>query len=237
MPNTNKIALITGASSGIGKSLSLELCKAGYELILSSRNIDLLNEASSAISKLGGKVHTIDVDVSDEKSVEKLFLKSKKIGFVDVVINNAGFGKFDKIENLSIHDWDRQLSVNLRGSFLITKFFSSSMIHNKKGTIVFVNSVAGKKAYPYSSAYVASKFGLLGFSRSIREELRKYNIKVISVHPGAVDTAFWENVDADFPRHEMMSSDNVSKTIVHAISAPANIVLEEIDIQRTEGDF
>jgi len=237
MPNTNKIALITGASSGIGKSLSLELCKKGYELILSSRNIDLLNKTSDAISRLGGKAHIIDVDISDDKSVEKLFLKSQKIGFVDVVINNAGFGKFDKIEDLSIYDWDRQMSINLRGSFLLTKFFSNPMIRNKKGTIVFVNSVAGKKAYPYSSAYVASKFGLLGFSRSIRGELRKHNIKVISVHPGAVDTAFWENVDVDFPRDKMMNSDNVAKTIVHAISAPENIVLEEIDIQRTEGDF
>ena len=237
MSKSNKIALITGASSGIGKSLSLELSKEGYELILSSRNIDLLNETADFVQRLGGKAHVIDMDISDDKSVEKLFIESEKIGFVDVVVNNAGFGKFDKIENLSIYDWDRQLSVNLRGSFLITKFFSTPMIRNKKGTIVFINSVAGKKAYPYSSAYVASKFGLLGFSRSVREELRGHNIKVISVHPGAVDTAFWENVDADFPRNEMMSSDDVAKTIAHAISAPKNIVLEEIDIQRTEGDF
>tara|TARA_Y100001970_G_C14141945_1_gene807627 strand:+ start:202 stop:915 length:714 start_codon:yes stop_codon:yes gene_type:complete len=237
MPNTNKIVLITGASSGIGKSLSLELCKKGYELILSSRNIDSLSETASRISKLGGKSHILDVDVSNEASVEQLFIKSQKIGFVDVVVNNAGFGKFDKIQDLDIHDWDRQLSVNLRGSFLVTKLFSQSMIDNKSGTIVFVNSVAGKKAYPYSSAYVASKFGLLGFSRSIREELREHNVKVISVHPGAVDTSFWENVDVDFPRAEMMSPDNVAKTIAHAISAPKNIVLEEIDIQRTEGDF
>ena len=237
MHKLNKIALITGASSGIGKSLSFELCKKGYHLILASRNTKRLNETANSVSDLGGKAHIVELDITSDESVEKLFIESKKVGFVDVVINNAGFGKFDRIQNIKTEDWDNQMSVNLRGAFLITKWFSSSMIDNKKGTFVYINSVAGKKAYPYSSAYVASKFGLLGFSRSIREELREHNIKVISIHPGAVDTDFWNNIDVDFPRDEMMSSDNVAKTISHAIFAPKNIVLEEIDIQRTEGDF
>ena len=111
------------------------------------------------------------------------------------------------------------------------------MIVNKKGMFVYINSVAGKKAYPYSSAYVASKFGLLGFSRSIREELREYNIKVISVHPGAVDTALWDNIDVDFSRKEMMKSNNIAKSITYAICSPDNVVIEEMDIQRTKGDF
>ena len=177
------------------------------------------------------------MDITNHKSVKNLFIKSKKIGFVDVVVNNAGIAKFDNIQNINIDDWDNQLSTNLRGSFLITKLFSKPMIENKEGTLVYINSVAGKKAYPYSSAYVASKFGLLGFSRSIRRELREYNIKVISIHPGAVDTALWDNIDGDFPRNEMMNPDNVAKSIVHSISAPDNIVIEEIDIQRTEGNF
>ena len=237
MSKQKEIVLITGASSGIGKSLALELSGKGYELILSSRNIDSLNDVANSVSKLGGKAHAIQMDITSADSVKKLFVKAKKIGFVGIVINNAGFGKFDSIQNINIEDWDNQLSVNLRGSFLITKFFSDSMMQNKRGMFVYINSVAGKKAYPYSSAYVASKFGLLGFSRSMRAELREHNIKVISVHPGAVDTAFWDNVEGDFPRNQMMSSENVAKTIVHAICAPDNVVLEELDIQRTEGDF
>ena len=237
MSKQKEIVLITGASSGIGKSLALELSGKGYELILSSRNIDSLNDVANSVSKLGGKAHAIQMDIARADSVKELFIKSKKIGFVSIVINNAGFGKFDSIQNIDIEDWDSQLSVNLRGSFLITKFFSESMMQNKRGMFVYINSVAGKKAYPYSSAYVASKFGLLGFSRSMRAELREHNIKVISVHPGAVDTAFWDNVEGDFPRNQMMSSENVAKTIVHAICAPDNVVLEELDIQRSEGDF
>ena len=237
MSKKKKIVLITGASSGIGKSLALKLSSKGYELILSSRKIDLLNEVVDNVSSLGGKAHAIQMDITNSNSVEALFIKSKEIGFVDVVVNNAGFGKFDKIQNINIEDWDAQLSVNLRGSFLITKFFSETMIQKKKGMFVYINSVAGKKAYPYSSAYVASKFGLLGFSRSMRAELREYNIKVVSVHPGAVDTAFWDNVEGDFPRSEMMDPENVSNSIVHAICVPDNMVIEELNIQRTKGDF
>ena len=237
MDKLNKIALITGASSGIGKSLAIELSNNGYELILSSRNLELLNETSNTISEMGGKSHIIEADLLDYDSIKRLFNKSQEIGFINLVINNAGFGKFDKIQNITLEDWDNQLSVNLRASFIITQFFSNPMMKKKTGAFVYVNSVAGKKAYPYSSAYVSSKFGLLGFSRSIREEFRDYNIKVISVHPGAVDTAFWDNVNVDFPIDQMMKSDNVAKSIVHAINAPDNVVIEEIDIQRVLGDF
>jgi len=233
----NNIALITGASSGIGRHLSVELSRNGFEVILASRDLDKLDDTAALIDKDGGRSHIVSVDVSSEDSVKKLYEESLKIGFVGTVINNAGFGKFDKIQDIDVEDWDAQLSVNLRGSFLITKFFSQPMIGKKKGMFVYINSVAGKKAYPYSSAYVASKFGLLGFSRSMRSELREHNIKVVSVHPGAVDTAFWNNVEGNFARNEMMDSKNVASSIAHAICVPGNMVVEELDIQRTEGDF
>ena len=231
------IALVTGASSGIGKYLSIELAKNDFEVILSSRNLEKLKNTADQIEKEGGSSYIIPSDLSDLDSIENLYSESLKIGFVGTVINNAGIARFDKIQNININDWDSQLSVNLKAPFLVTKLFSSPMIANKKGMFVYINSVAGKKAYPYSSAYVASKFGLLGFSRSIREELREYNIKVISVHPGAVDTALWDNIDVDFSRKEMMKSNNIAKSITYAICSPDNVVIEEMDIQRTKGDF
>jgi len=237
MDNKKKIALITGASTGLGKSMALKLSKKGFDTILASRNFNKLEDISHQISGFGSRSYPFMLDVRNEESVNDLKNFTKDIGFIDVIINNAGFGKFDEIRNLEVKDWDEQMSVNLRGSFLITKYFCNDMINLKKGTIVFINSVAGKKAYPYSSAYVASKFGLLGFSKSLREELREHNIKVISVHPGAINTPFWENVEADFSKDDMMDSDNVAETIVHAVLAPDNVVLEEIDIQRILGDF
>ena len=231
------IALVTGASSGIGKSLSIELAKNNFEVILSSRNLEKLESIATQIAKEGGSAYVIPADLSDSKSIENLYQESLKIGFVNTVVNNAGFGKFDKIEDMSADDWNSQISVNLNAPFLITKFFSEPMIRNKRGMFVYINSVAGKKAYPYSSAYVASKFGLRGFSRSIREEFREHNIKVVSVHPGAVATDFLKGLNVDFPTDEMMNSENIAKTIAHSICAPDNVVVEEIDIQRIKGDF
>ena len=134
---------------------------------------------------------------------------------------------------ISSDEWDNQMNTNLRGAFLMTRYITESMINRKTGKLVFINSVAGITPYPYSSAYVASKFGLRGFTSSLREELREHNIKVISVHPGAIDTPFWNNVNVDFPKDEMMSSDDVAESIVHAILAPNNVVQEEVVIRRS----
>ena len=129
------------------------------------------------------------------------------------------------------------MNTNLRGSFLMTKLSVKSMIAKRSGKIVFINSVAGINPYPYSSAYVASKYGLRGFSSSIREELREYNIKVISIHPGAINTPFWNNVKGDFPRKDMLDPQDISNVVVDAILAENDIVHEEIVVRRTAGDI
>ena len=108
---------------------------------------------------------------------------------------------------------------------------------NNNGKIVFVNSVAGKFGYKYSSAYVASKYGLRGLSESLRNELREHNIKVISIPPGAINTNFWKDINVDFPKEEMLSSLNIAEIIFNAVDAPENVTLEEIVVRRTKGDF
>ena len=153
------------------------------------------------------------------------------------MVNNAGIGVFNKIQNISVSEWDEQINTNLRGSFLMTKLVIDSMIKKQSGKIVFMNSVAGLNPYPFSSAYVASKYGLRGFSSSLREELRDHNIKVISIHPGAIDTPFWDNVKGDFPREDMLSVEDIATATVDAILAKNNVVHEEIVIRRTAGDI
>ena len=111
------------------------------------------------------------------------------------------------------------------------------MINQKEGKILFINSVAGKYGYPFSAAYVSSKFGLKGLADSLRNELRDYNIKVISIHPGAIDTNFWDNINADFKREDMLSSSDIADMAFYAIEAPDSVVLEEVVIRRTKGDF
>ena len=236
MSQNNKIAIVTGASTGLGRSISIKLALKGYKIILASRNEQKLNEVHDVINKSGGQSQVIVTDVSNERDIGNLYSEID-IEKVDVVVNNAGFGIFNKIHKITSDEWDKQMDTNLRGSFLMSRYIAESMINRKTGKLVFINSIAGINAYPYSSAYVASKFGLRGFTASLREELREHNIKVISVHPGAIDTPFWNNVNVDFPKDEMLKSNDVAESIVHAVLAPNNMVQEEVVIRRTGGDF
>ena len=140
---------------------------------------------------------------------------------------------------MSIDDWDEQINTNLRSSFLITRLFVNRMIEEKEGKFIFINSVAGKYGHSFSQSvgYVASKYGLRGFADTLRTELREYNIKVISIYPGAIDTSFWDKINVDFPRDEMLSSSDIAETIFHAITAPNLSVLEDVVVRRTAGDF
>ena len=234
MPET---AVITGASTGIGKSLAWQLADAGYRLVLAARSEDKLQAIAKEIQEKGGESLPVPTDVSQSEQIKTLKEKALDFGNVAVVVNNAGTGKFSNIENVTLADWNRQIDVNLRASFLVSQAFIPHMKQKKKGSLIFINSVAGKKGYAYSAAYVASKFGLRGLAESLREELREDNIKVVSIYPGAVDTPFWDDIQSDFPRDEMLKSDALAESIVHTIQAAGNFTVEEMVVRRTAGDF
>ena len=233
----SETAVITGASSGVGKSLAIQLSDAGYRVVLAARSEDKLNAIAEEIQSKGGDSLVVPTDVSRPEQINNLKDRALEYGDVSVVINNAGLGKFSKVEDVAIEDWDRQLDVNLRASFLVSQAFIPGMKQRLNGTLAFMNSVAGKKGYPYSAAYVASKYGMRGLADSLREELREDNIKVISIHPGAVDTPFWDGTGMNFPREEMLSTYTLAQSIVHAIQSPGNFAVEELVVRRTAGDF
>ena len=205
--------------------------------MLAARSEDKLNAIAEEIQKMGGNCLVVPTDVSQPEQINNLKDRTLEYGDVFVVINNAGLGKFCKIEDVTLEDWNRQLDVNLRATFLVSQAFIPGMKRRKKGTLVFMNSVAGKKGYPYSAAYVASKYGMRGLADSLREELREDNIKVISIHPGAVDTPFWDGAGVNFPREEMLDTNTLAQSIVHAIQSPGNFTIEELVVRRTAGDF
>ena len=233
----SETAVITGASSGVGKSLAIQLSDAGYRVVLAARSEDKLNAIAEEIRSKGGDSLVVSTDVSRPEQINNLKDKALEYGDVSVVINNAGLGKFSKVEDVTIEDWDRQLDVNLRASFLVSQAFIPGMKQRLNGILVFMNSVAGKKGYPYSAAYVASKYGMRGLADSLREELREDNIKVISIHSGAVDTPFWDGTGVNFPREEMLNTHTLAQSIVHAIQSPGNFAVEELVVRRTAGDF
>ena len=230
-----KIAVITGASSGIGKYLSIILSEK-FHIFLIARNSEKLQKIADLITSRKNSCTIIKADISKLEDIKIIEDRLKDLN-IDILINNAGFGIFNKILDISVNEWKNHMNTNLTGAFLMSKIVLKNMIIKKEGKIVFINSVAGKKAYPFSSAYVSSKFGLTGFASSLREELRQDNIKVISIHPGSIDTPFWDNINVDFPKNQMLSSEDVAQTIVKAILAPNNLVCEELVIRRTAGDF
>lgn len=233
----SETAVITGASSGVGKSLAIQLSDAGYKVVLAARSEDKLNAIAEEIQTKGGNCRVVPTDVSQPEQINNLKIEALEYGDISLVINNAGFGKFCKIEEATLEDWNSQMDVNLRASFLVSQAFIPGMKQRSKGILVFMNSVAGKKGYPYSAAYVASKYGMRGLADSLREELREDNIKVISIHPGAVDTPFWDGAGVNFPREEMLDTATLAQSIVHTIQSPGNFTVEELVVRRTAGDF
>ena len=230
------IAIVTGASTGIGRELAIELSN-NYFVYLVSRSITNLNKTKEVILNNKNDCDIIAADITNEESVEKIYNEIHNKNNIELLINNAGIAIFKDITSTSIDDWDKTINVNLRGSFLMTRLAVKIFKLKKTGKIVFINSGAGLKPFKDSSAYVASKYGLRGFASSLREELREYNVKVISVFPGAVDTPLWDNKNVDKIRQDMMNVNDLCQTIIHSINAPNNCVVEEILIKRNLGDF
>ena len=230
------IAIITGASTGIGQSLSVKLSEQ-YLVYLISRNQDNLNKTKQLINAQNNECKIIVADISKIESINMIYSQIQHKEKIELLINNAGIGVFKNITDTSIEDWDNTLNTNLRGSFLMTKMVIDGLKSKKNGKIVFISSVAGLQPYKNSTAYVSSKYGLRGFASALREELREFNIKVITVFPGAVNTSIWDDKNMEELRKDMMNSEDLSQTIVHAINAPNNCVTEEITIRRTSGDF
>ena len=230
------IAIVTGASTGIGRSLSVKLSNK-YFVYLISRNKENLDKTKELINIQNNDCKIIVSDISKNESIDDIYSQIEHKEKIELLINNAGIGIFKNITDTSIKDWDNTLNTNLRGSFLMTKMVVDNLKSKKDGKIVFISSVAGLQPYKNSTAYVASKYGLRGFAASLREELREFNIKVITVFPGAVNTPIWDDKGMDEVRESMIKIEDLTETIIHAINAPNNCVTEEITIRRTLGDF
>ena len=230
------IAIITGASTGIGRSLAVKLSEQ-YLVYLISRNKENLNQTKELINAQNNDCKIIVSDISKTESMNDIYSQIEHKEKIELLINNAGIGVFKSITDTTIEDWDNTINTNLRGSFLMTKMIIDNLKSKQNGKIVFISSVAGLQPYKNSTVYVASKYAIRGFSAALREELREFNIKVMTVFPGAVNTPIWDNKNMDELREGMMKTDDLTKTICHAINAPNNCVTEEITIRRTSGDF
>lgn len=231
------VAVITGASEGIGRALSLKLALEGYITVLAARSEENLRKTADLVSEVGGEYVVVPTDVTAEGEVEFLFRKTAKLGDPALLAVNAGVGTFKAVEEITLEEWQAMLDVNLTGAFLCTREAVKLMKKAKTGHIIYINSLSGKRALSWGSGYSASKYGLRGLADTVRIELRKSNVKVTSVFPGSVDSSWWDKFDFDFPRDQMVTVENVVEAIWSAVDQKGRSVIEEIDLRQVGGDF
>jgi NAD(P)-dependent dehydrogenase (short-subunit alcohol dehydrogenase family) len=230
-----QLAVVTGASRGIGLALCEALAYEGCNLAITARNAEQLQKAALQLEILGIRVLNCPSDVRSEQSVESFFAAVKaKFGEVDVLINNAGIAhKLAPVSDLAPELWRQVIDINLTGTFLCSHFCLPLM--RAGGTVINNLSVAASGSFPGHSGYNASKYGALGLTNTMREEVREKGIRVIALVPGPTDTEIWEQFWPERPRNRMMTAENVAEAVIGCLTLPANAVVEEIKMRPIGG--
>lgn len=227
----NKVAIITGASSGIGKSIAFRFADEGAKVILASRTLSRSEEVAKEISGKGQSALAISCDVSNEKEIISLFDQSEKsFGSIDIVVANAGISGGNKtIADYNLEDWNKVLATNLTGVFLTVREAFRRMQKNG-GHIIVMSSQAGVEGYAGKGAYSASKFGVRGIAHVLSEEGRKFNINVSTICPGTVDTPILSasNTKVKYP----MNPNAVADAAVYLATLSGNSLIRDVIIER-----
>jgi NAD(P)-dependent dehydrogenase (short-subunit alcohol dehydrogenase family) len=233
MKLANKVAVVTGASSGLGRAFAIALVQKGAHVYGLARRIERLNALHD---ELGPCFHPIACDITQPNDVEAAFQRViHEAGRLDILINNAGLGRMGPVDELSLEDWDVQMNTNLRGVFLCTRAAVPQMKKQNAasgfgGHIINIASVAGLIGNPNLSAYNATKFGVRGFSEAIMQELRQHGIKVSCVYPGSVATEFFE-VSGMRGADRPVTPEQVAQTILHILETDDNYLISEVVIR------
>ncbi len=228
-----KVCLITGASRGIGRAIAEELTRADWRLSLAARSRDALVEL---VRETDCEHLATLCDVTDEDDVRKVVKATvDELGRLDAVVCAAGIGSFGPITESTLESWNAQIAANLTGTYLVCREALKVMLPQKQGHLVNILSVASKVAFPYSTAYVASKWGAYGLTKSIAEEVRREGIRVTAILPGSVDTPFWDANTGGPPRADMLQANSVAQAVRYALEAPPDTSVDEIHLMPPKG--
>ncbi|AOW19791.1 3-ketoacyl-ACP reductase [Urechidicola croceus] len=230
-----KNALITGAGKGIGRAMAIALAHEGVNVALLSRTESDLKEVSQEIESLGVQSYIVTADVSSmnevNKAAEKIY---KRFDTIDILINNAGIGKFANFMDLEPKDWEEVIQVNLMGTYYVTRAFLPQMIERKSGDIINISSTAGLKGNAMTSAYSASKFGVLGLTESLMQEVRKHNIRVTALTPSTIATDLAIKLKlTDGNPDKVMQSEDFAELVIAQLKLNRRVFIKESSIWST----
>ena len=233
----SKVALVTGAGRGIGKAVSCSLAKAGCRVVLAARTREQIEAVQKEILSQGGDALAVPADLTVDEDIQRLVEESQvKWGAVDILINNAGWGKRAPVVSASLTDWDQTFRLNLRAPMVLAKALLPSMIVKREGAVINIGSVSGKTGEANGAAYSASKFGLIGFTQSLYEEVREHGIKVAVILPGFVDTPLIPP-NRQLDRSRMIQADDIARTILFVLTSPATCCPVEITVRPQKTPF
>lgn len=225
----DKIAIVTGASSGLGAAISKVLVETGATVYGLARNMTALQEIQNNI---GSKFIPISLDITEEKAVKSWFAETfSEERSPDILVNNAGTGSFGKIDEMPSEEWYKMINTNLNGMYCITSEVVRLMKTNKESAhIVNIGSILGITTRAEGAAYSATKYGISGFSEALFKELRGDNIKVTCLNPGSIDTSFFKS--SGIKAHEnMLQAEDIASTLLHVLQTPDNMLISEMTVR------
>ncbi|WP_026574396.1 SDR family oxidoreductase [Bacillus sp. UNC438CL73TsuS30] len=225
----NQIAIVTGASRGIGKEIALKLAETGVKLALVGSSEQVNQTAEELKNKGFSYVLPIQADVSNESDMQEVVRKTiEEYGHIDLLVNNAGVGFFKLTEEVTVEEWKKVFEVNVQGVFLGIKAVLPHMKERKSGTIITISSDVGRYTIPNGAAYTATKYAVQGFSGSVAQEVREYGIRVGTINPGMVDTYFAESTQGLPEKKDWLKVEDIANAVVYMASAPKYMLIDEI---------
>jgi 3-oxoacyl-[acyl-carrier protein] reductase len=231
-----KVALVTGATLGIGRAIAFAVGRAGYSVGVTARTESKLTMLTAELGAAGIRSVGIPADVGNEAEVGRMYAHvTEQLGPVDLLVNNAGIAIPKPFQDFTLAEWDRTFATNVRSLFLVTRLVLPAMRAKRAGDIVNVASLAGKTGAANLVAYSASKHAVVGFSRALMLEVRREGIRVIALCPGSVDTPLMREQQVLTPNYDrVLRPEDVAQTVIDAVSLPRRAMVSEIDLRPSD---
>ena len=234
----DKVAIVTGSSSGIGKAIALFFGREGARVVIAARRRELCEQTAARIQAKGGEALVIPTDVSDELQVNRLMSGTvQRFGRLDILVNNAGIGGGGVLAETTTETFDQIININLRGTFLCARAGFRQMRHNGGGIILNMSSVAGLQAWAGTGAYSASKHGIMALTKAMADEGRQHGIKVCAVCPGGVADELVDAPPEEIERSGAISPFDVAETCVYLATLGRHTIVQQIVLDRMGAEW